>query len=249
MRKPFIIFELLLISMVTYAEELSNLAQTEIDKKAFISGPTLPRLVKYSSVAGIGMFFGDCSTTNVAFVDIHVQQWWTPDLGTNTVRIQKIGKLYSEWIFPTNVPMVFFAKTKAQWYGEDAEYYLTNAAERAELTFGNVDRSWFRTSRDNGLVYIFTTNLWACIRTNPNPTNYYTVLRDTERTVSEQDSWRVYFDAYQGLSSLFDDTSESDLAEKLNDPLLSPVMKGSVRATLYDKFGWRYVNGVITPPQ
>lgn len=231
------------------AEEFSDISQAEISKKFNCGGSTIPLLVKYSSVAGVGTFVGDCSATNVSFVDIHVQQWWTPDPGTNAVRIYKIKNLPDEWMFPTNIPVVFFAKTKAQWYGEDAEHYLTNAVERAEFTFGDVDRSWFRTPRDNGLVYTFATNLWNCVRANPNPTNYYEVLRDAHRTVSKEDSWRVRLDAYNGLSWLFDDATESYLAEKMNDPLLSPIMQGSVRATLYDKFGWRYVNGVITPPQ
>jgi hypothetical protein len=75
------------------------------------------------------------------------------------------------------------------------------------------------------------------------------VLRDAERTVSRQDSWRVHLDAYKGLDWLFFDPSEEYLVEKLNDPLLSSVKKGYVRAILYDKFSWRYVDGVITPPQ
>ena len=249
MRK--IVYTLLFIVTVAsvFAEEFSDIPQAEIDKKVSRDAAVIPLLVAHSSAAGVGMFIGDCSTTNVSFVDISVQQWWTPVPGTNTVRISKIKDLPDEWIFPANVPVVFFAKTKAQWYGENVEYFLTNATERAELTFGNVDRSWFRTTRDSGLVYTFSTNLWDCLRTNLNLTNYYEVLRDAERTVSKQDSWRVHIDASKSLSWFLDDTSESYLAEKLNDPLLSPVMKGSVRATLYDKFGWRYVNGIITPPQ
>ncbi len=244
---------MLITATVSFAEELSNIPQAEIDKKVHVSGPIIPRQIEYTSTAGVGVFTGDCSTTNVSFVDISVQQWWTQDTGTNTVRINKIDGLYKEWAFPTNVPVVFFAITKAQWYGKKADYYLTNEAERAELTFGNVDRAWFRTTRDNGLVYSFTTNLWECMRTNPNPTNYYVVLRDAERSVSEQDSWRVNFDAYHGLSSLFDDASESYLAEKLNDPLLSPVMRNSVGNRLGDRHGWTYsytnnVN-VWSPPQ
>ncbi len=249
MRK--IIYTLLFIVTVAsvFAEEFSDIPQAEIDKKVSRAAAAIPLLVAHSSAAGVGMFIGDCSTTNVSFVDISVQQWWTPDPGTNTVRISKIKNLPDEWIFPTNVTVVFFAKTKAQWYGQHAEYYLTNAEERAELTFGDVDRSWFRKTRDNELVYVFATNLWGCLRTNLNLTNYYSMLRDAERTVSKQNSWRVHIDASKSLSWFLNDLSESDLAEKLDDPLLSPVMKGSVRATLYDKFQWRYVNGVITPPQ
>lgn len=249
MKRTMILLSMVLTATAVLAEELSSCTAEEIGHIYGNQGLILPSLVGGFDYIGVGKFVGDCSTTNVSFADISVQQWWTPDPGTNTMRIRKINRLPDEWIFPTNVPVVFFVATKADWYGENAEFYMTNAEERAELTFINADRSWFRVTRDNGLVYAFATNLWGCMRANPNPTNYYAVLRDTERTVSEQNSWRVRLDAYEGLSWLFHDATESYLAEKLNDPLLSPVMKGSVRATLYDKFGWRYVNGVITPPQ
>jgi hypothetical protein len=87
------------------------------------------------------------------------------------------------------------------------------------------------------------------MRTNPNPTNYYEVLRDTERTVSDQASWRVNFDSGKGLSWIIRGADENGLVAMLNDPLLSPPMKGVVRTTLYNNHGWRYVNGVLTPPQ
>lgn len=253
MKKKISLLLTALTVVTVLAEELSNISPAEIAEKVHVSGPIIPRQVEYSSAAGVGTFTEDCSTTNVTFVDISVQQWWTPDPGTNIVRVSKIRNLSVEWIFPTNVPVVFFAITKAQWYGENAEYHLTNAAERAELTFGDADRSWFRVTRDNGLVYTFATNLWNCVRANPNPTNYYVVLRDAERTVAEQNSWRVNFDAYHGLSFLLDDAPESYLAEKLNDPLLSPIMKNSVGNRLRHRYGWtyNYTNNVEvwTPPQ
>ena len=115
--------------------------------------------------------------------------------------------------------------------------------------FADIDRSWFRADRDNGLVHAFATNLWNCMRTNPNPTNYYEVLRDTERTITQQQSWRVHLDAYRGLFWIMNDVGENGLVAMLNDPLLSPAMKRFVRSILYDKFGWRYVNGILSPPQ
>lgn len=253
MKKMICMILMALAVAVAFSEELSNCTDEEIGRIYGNQGLILPKLISSFDYVGIGHFIGDCSTTNVSFADISVQQWWTPDPGTNTVRVRKIDRLPDEWIFPTNVPVVFFVATKADWYGENAEFYLTNAAERAELTFINADRSWFRTTRDNGLVYSFATNLWECMRTNPNPTNYYAVLRDTERMVSEQDSWRVRLDAYSALSWFLDDLSESDLAEKLDDPLLSPIMKNSVGNRLGRHYGWLYsytnnVN-VWTPPQ
>ncbi len=253
MKKTICMLLTTLAMAVAFSEELSNCTDEEIGNIYGNQGLILPKLISSFDYVGIGQFIGDCSITNVSFADIHVQQWWTPDPGTNTMRIRKISNLPDEWIFPTNVPVVFFVATKADWYGNDAEFYLTNTAERAELTFINADRSWFRTTRDSGLVYAFATNLWECMRANPNPTNYYAVLRDTERTVSEQDSWRVRLDAYEGLSRLFHDASESYLAEKLDDSLLSPIMKNSVGNRLRHRFGWtyNYTNNVEvwTPPQ
>ena len=246
-------------AVLVLAEEFSDISQSERNKKFFGDSILVSDLVRGASCAGVGLFINEPSPTSPS-VDIQVQQWWTPPLATNIVRIHELDPYSTNWVFPTNVPVVFFALTKRQMYSGHSAwvnpdqyppewvYSITNAAESAKLMFSDTDRSWFRTTRDNGLVYVLATNLWACMRANPNPTNYYEVLRDAERTVSARDSWRVHFDASGALAWIFGDASESDLAEKLNDPLLSPVMRGSVRATLYDKFGWRYVNGVITPP-
>ena len=260
MKKTIVMLLSALTATMTFAEEFSDIPAAEITKKLYGDAILVSDLVRGASCAGVGQFLNEPSPSSL-FVDIQVQQWWTPPLATNIVRIHELDPYSTNWVFPTNVPVVFFALTKRQMYdGTPAlvspdqyppewVYSITNATEMAKLMFPDTDRSWFRTTRDNGLINAFATNLWNCMRANPNPTNYYEVLRDAERSVSEQASWRVNLDAYKGLSWLFHNASESYLAEKLNDPLLSPIMKGSVRATLYDKFGWRYVNSVITPPQ
>jgi hypothetical protein len=222
------------------AEEVSGISDSEISRIYNNQGITIPTLVRGSDFAGVGVFSCDTTTNNVPYADIHVQEWWTPSPGTNVVRVHNIQGEPAPWTFPTNVPVVFFAATKAEWYGTYAEHLLPNESERAELTFISAERSWFRLTRDSGLLHTFTTNLWDCVRANPNPTYYYEVLRDAERTVSRQDSWRVSIDASYALSWLFDDASEAYLAEKLNDPLLSPVMRHSVGNRLWDKFGWTY---------
>ena len=253
-----------LTSAVVLAEEFSDIPQSERNKKFFGDAILVSDLVRGASCAGVGQFLNEPSPSTL-FVDIHVQQWWTPPLATNIVRIHELDPYSTNWVFPTNVPVVFFALTKRQMYdGTPAlvspdqyppewVYSITNAAEMAKLMFSDTDRSWFRTTRDNGIVYVFATNLWSCMRANPNPTNYYEVLRDAERTVSKQDSWRVHFDAYEGLSWFLDAASESYLAEKLNDPLLSPIMRNSVGNRLRHRYGWtyNYTNNVEvwTPPQ
>ena len=248
----------MMLAPLALAEEFSDISQAEIDKK-LNNSRTVQNLVKNATCAGIGMFLNEPSPS-APFVDIQVQQWLTSPLNTNVVRIYELDKSLTNWEFPTNVPVVFFAVTKRQMYADhdaflipDAYppeycYSITNETEMAKLMFSEVDRSWFRVTRDNGLIYTFATNLWNCMRANPNPTNYYEVLRDAERTISREDSWRVHLDAYKGLSWLFGDASANDLADKLEDPLLSDALKGGIRATLYSKYEWRYVNGIITPP-
>ena len=262
MRKTVCMLATTLIVATVLAEEFSDASQEDISKSFNLV--RISTLVKIADCAGVGLFLNEPSPT-APFVDIQVQQWWTPSLPTNIVRIHELNPYSTNWVFPTNVPIVFFAVAKRQMYVDHPAFTIpsqyppewvcsiTNATEMEKLMFPGVDRSWFRTTRDNGLVYDFATNLWECMRANPNTTNYYEVLRDSERTVSKQDSWRVHIDAYKGLSWFLDAASESYLAEKLNDPLLSPIMRNSVGNRLWDRFGWTYTvtNNTVQwhPPQ
>ena len=258
MKKNIGVLMFILSGLAAYSEEFSNISEEQINER-FGNNRTIQGLVRGASCAGVGLFINEPSSV-APFVDIRVQQWLTPARETNIVRIHELDEYSTNWVFPTNVPIAFFAVTKLQVYGEhpvlftdSPDFCFTNEEERIKLVFLEVDRSWFRTTRDNGIVYSFATNLWECLRSNPNSTNYYEVLRDTERSVSMQDSWRVHSDAYKGLSWLFHDASESYLAEKLNDPLLSPIMRNSVGNRLWDRFGWTYTvtNNTVQwhPPQ
>lgn len=248
------------LALSATAEEFSSLSEDEINKKLYSAAPLVSDLIRGARCAGIGVFLNEPST-NAPAVDILVQEWWTSPLTNSVVQIHELDPYSTNWVFPTNVPVVFFALSKRQMYSGHTAwvnpdpyppewvYSITNAEESAKLMFLDVDRAWFRTTRDNGLVHAFATNLWNCMRTNPNPTNYYEVLRDTERTVPDQASWRVNFDSGKTLSWIIRGADENGLVAMLNDPLLSPPMKGVVRTTLYNNHGWRYVNGVLTPPQ
>lgn len=264
MRTFIFLFASLSIMLPIFAEEVSNITGAELDDKLYNNTTTIQSLVRGASCVGVGLFINEPSPAD-PFVDIQVQQWLTPALSTNVVRIYELSGRTTNWVFPTNVPIAFFAFTKRQTYRDHAVFFhpedytpeycfsITNDMEMAKFMFPNVDRAWFRVTRDNGLVYAFATNLWNCVRANPNPTNYYELLRDAERTVSKEDSWRVKFDAHRGLSWLFNEEPESDLAEKLNDPLLSITKKNTLGNTLMDRFGWTYsyTNNVEvwTPPQ
>jgi len=252
------------IALPIVAEEFSNLPEAEVNKKLYRDDPLVSDLIRAARCAGIGVFLNEPSPTAPA-VDILVQEWWTPPLTNPVVRIHELDPNSTNWVFPTNVPVVFFASSKRLMYSKHEAwvipdhyppewvYSITNAEESAKLMFLDVDRAWFRTTRDNGLVHAFATNLWNCMRTNPNPTNYYEVLRDTERTVSEQESWRVNFDSGKGLSWILRGTDENGLVEMLNDPLLSPSMRHIVGNRLWREFAWTYTvtnNAVIwLPPE
>jgi len=243
----FFLLAIFSVTHTVFAEELSDLSQDKIDKLVSKRAVTIPQLVKYSGTAGVGRFIGDCSTTNVAFVDIAVDQWWTTDPGTNTVRFYKIFGKEEHWVFPTNVPVVFFGMTKEEWYGEVAERALAQSGENGkDITFNNQERSWFRVSRDNGLLYSYATNLWVCARTNPNEARYYTVLRDIEREIPVEVSWRVRHDNRAAFRHLLEEKPENFLTSKFNDPLISPLMKHSIGNMLMDRFDWqvKVIDGV-----
>jgi len=223
------------------------LSWDKIDKLVSTEAVTIPQLVKYSSTAGVGRFIGDCSTTNVAFVDIAVDQWWTTDPGTNTVRFYKIAKREEHWTFPTNVPVVFFGMTKGELYGDLAERALeTSGEDGKDLTFSVQERSWFRVMRDNGLLHTFATNLWDCARTNPDEIRFFNVLRDAERDISMEDSWRMMLDTKSALSVLLATAPEALLAQKIADPLISPTLYNDIGNYLFDRFDWTFTieNGV-----
>jgi hypothetical protein len=125
--------------------------------------------------------------------------------------------------------------------------------EASKFMFTDMDRAWFRVGRDNGLLHSFATNLWDCIRVNPNPTNYYKVLRDTDREVSRHDSWRVKLDASRELIWVYALEPEESLAEKLEDTLLTPSQRNSLGNIMKRRFNWKYIytNSVETwiPPE
>ena len=241
-----------------FSEELSSMSLEDVgnlpDSALQVS---IPFLVRNSDVAGFGEFVNTPSPTNPV-VDIHVQQWWTPNLGTNNMlRIHGIDETETNWIFPTNAPVVFFANAASNVIintsvDEDAVARMSQD-ENWQWVFKHVDRSWFRVSRDNGLMYDFTTNLWRHVRVSPNLTNEYTFLRDTFNSayniyLSEQPlpSWRVACDSSEGLDYIFENATESFIAKILVDPLLPEDMQNLVHKELEKRFAWyEDTNGVF----
>jgi len=248
MKRLFCLLGLLLSSLATNGEELSDMPDHEIDRRLFSNKAIVPLLVQHATVAGVGKFTGDCANTNVAFVDIAVDQWWTTGIETNVVRFYRFaGTADEHWVFPTNIPVVFFGISKAQLYGKDSEQILAASGERGDdITFSDLHRSWFRVSRDNGLLHSFATNLWDCVRTNPDGTRYYNILRDADREITRETSWRIKLDALSGLAHLFETGTEALLSEKIHDQLLRPTMRNYIGNTLMNRFDWqvKVIDGV-----
>ena len=238
------------------SEELSNVTDEETLNAIMALTPqgNIPSFVRGATAAGVGTFINVPSPTNPV-VDIAVQQWWIINPNTNNVlRIYNLDDWgETDWMFPTNEPVVFFAYAASNvvintCIGEGIVARM-NQAEREQLMFPLADRSWFRVSRDNGLVYDFTTNFWHHTRVNPNMTNQYELLRDTYRDMTPEQSWRVMADAGAGLETLFYFSSESYLADKRNDPLLHEDSKNFLIGRLIDKYRWGWdANDVFSAP-
>jgi hypothetical protein len=243
------------------SEELSSMSQEEIDAIPYnVSAISIPSLVRRSEVAGIGTFANVQSSAS-RFVDISVLEWWTDKPGTNDMlRIHDIEETSSSWAFPTNTLVVFFANATSNailstCLGADMVSRM-NQEEKEQWMFKHADRSWFRVSRDEGLMHSFATNLWQHARVSPNITNQYEIFRDAYRSacdniLSEQPlpSWRVAYDSIEGLDYIERVASENFLATIMTDPLLPELAQTGAINALGKRFCWSFdTNGVLRAP-
>lgn len=110
-----------------------------------------------ADVASIGTF--EEINRNDDTVVVRVSDFWAGEtIGTNI--ITATHSMTNEPTFPTNVPVVFFAKMKTNGstkYGENDFRSFgyknadTNATISSPLYFPGGESAWFRTTRDNGL--------------------------------------------------------------------------------------------------
>ncbi|HZK28726.1 MAG TPA: hypothetical protein VFD19_00750 [Clostridia bacterium] len=179
-----------------------------------------------------------------------MNDYWTGNPGTNVVKILAGDAHSTDWMFPTNTPVVFFALTHMSILTRWKVRGYTNGLSQAELDeflFPNGDDAWFRTTRDNGLLYAFATNLWECQRVNPNQERFYEILRDADKLPYASSS-RIFEDTGRELSFLFKDVTDAFLLEKNADPLIGNRTKGSIFQEFLSR-GWTRTNGVYFPPQ
>lgn len=202
-------------------------------------------LVRYSKIAGIGRFVSQpvfISTNNnkFAYVDLIVDDCWAGDVQNETVRIANYFN-YDMHGFPTNVPVVFFAhKYKPYNVGDFIDVNATNF-----FKFG--DRAWFRPTRDNGLLYTYTTNLWDCIRTHPNITNQFEVLLSAFE-VEKTQSARINYDNEEPFEYLCFSMPSDILVEKYYKiPLTNLTPKSAILNVLFAR-KWTFENGVWIRP-
>lgn len=234
------------------AEQTNILVRPPFDDRWW-NGTLIPFLVQNTDVAGVGTFLNQ-PTTNDPYANVLVYDYWNGDAGTNVLKINVGDPWETDWMFPTNIPVVFFASKRGSCTnGSDvvnlAEYYQQTKSQAwlNELFFPGGDAAWFRTTRDNGLLYEFATNLWNCVNTNPNPTNCYEVLRDAEK-VPFSSSSRLWIDTSNGFDFFLNKSSNEFLRDKYDDPLLSDTGRHSIFRELYYR-GWTLTNGVLYPPQ
>lgn len=207
---------------------------------------SLPALIHCADVAGIGEFINQPLPAH-PYAYVKVDDYWVGDPGTNVVKIVA-GPWGTDWVFPTNTPIVFFALSRISVLTRLHDG-MTNGLSQAkldELLFPHGDDAWFRTTRDNGMLYTFATNLWECQRVNPDHEQFYEVLRDADKLPYEASS-RIRDDTVHELGFLLRRVSDTFLLEKNADPLIGSSTKGAIfQEFLYR--GWSRTNGVYYPP-
>lgn len=250
MKKTLITIISIALTIVAFSEE-TNQVEYVFDEGYWNDKASIPGLVGFAEVAGIGEFLNQPSVDSPHAI-MKVSDYWVGDPGSNVVRIITRNPSSTDWVFPTNTPVVFFAITRG--------YVLTNnfsdvgnmppvdttGIDLTELHFPGGDSAWFRTTRDNGLLYEFATNLWDCIRVNPNQTRFYEVLRDADK-VPFLESSRLWLDVNRELDFLFMETSSASLLEKFSDSKIGSKTKNTIHNELLWR-GWSCTNGVYYPP-
>ena len=233
------------------AEETNLLSQIEaMDTYKIIeySDWRITRLIAYAEVAGVGRFISQPSETNL-FVDVFVDECWAGDVQNETVSIA----FYTTNSVPTNIPIVFLAISSLAYATNMvfSERYtpeqLESIKSNSVLFFPGAESAWFRTTRDNGLLYEFTTNIWNCRRMdNYNRTNYYEVLRNASNITFEESN-RIWWDSDNALNWLFLSSPTEFMVEKRLDPLLHERVKDILNTYIWNR-GWTHTNGVWYAP-
>jgi len=211
---------------------------------------TIHGLINEADVAGVGRFMTQPNPTN-NYVEVIVDEYWTSGIPSNTLLIGTTNK--SNWNFPTNTPIVFFAMKFASYWsnGWINVSYLDDIFEQkmadTSLSFPDGDRAWFVKTQDNGLLFDYTTNLWECVRVNPNMTNEFNAVL-AGRHVSTNISNRVRSDSGQTFLELSMINSPEFLVEMHSRTDITNNERDLIYMALANFHKWEYENGIWTPP-
>jgi len=222
---------------------------------------SIHKLIQDATFAGVVRFQNQPSTTN-RFAEVFVDECWTGETSNETKKIlfSKYDYKFINWVVPTNIPVVVFANKINANINDDNEYFTHGFSLSDNVMFNNLvssnnlfyfpggDRAWFRTTRDNGLLYEFSTNTWMYLRKNPNTTNYFEMLI-LYNQVSLDESARIVHDRGNAMRWVCGELPLDFLMLKHQDPSMTNSMKNFISSELRDRgWTWDRTNSVWIAP-
>ena len=214
---------------------------------------TVPQLVRFCDVAGVGKITGHEWEPDPERVTIEVMDYWYGGLPTNTVTLYKArtGKGLHQGL-SNGVACVFLAYTNL-WHEEKAASksqkltwdYMTHR-ESTQPPVGTTNRLMFYSGRvysifpadvDGGRMAQWTFNLVQCVKVNPDEDTFMSVLYEwPPHKVS------IWSAEELNVSHFFSYMAEAETKEKLlkwrNNPKLPEALRKSAESQLNDKFKW-----------
>jgi len=204
---------------------LNSPGLTQGESYIYFSGLTLQSIIEIADVAGVGKFMNRPSPSDT-IVNVYIDDCWLGDFSQGETIQIGAETHYSDYNHPTNVPVVFFARhrisRKLEYFTDENTGIYTSWIETTTNlipSFIDGDCSWFVKAHDNGLLYDFATNLWDCIRENPNPVNFTNVMIAANKfTINESRRLNIY--VLRDTREMFKGTPSSYFFEKLEEPNL-----------------------------
>ena len=233
-----------------FAEEIKIIDYPIVPNPA--EGTDIPSLLGLDFVGG-GRFVNQPSPSNPV-AEVYVDDCWRGNVTNDIIEITfEKFKEYTDWIIPTNVPVMFFAASHTSYIKYYTGFvYLThnfppdevsemfeNAKTNKTLYFPCGDRAWFRTTRDNGLVYDFTTNIWESVYPVFDRTNHYERLRVVRNNNTFEESERVWRDVNTALNVEYNSFPTNTLLNIWHDPSSYEWEKNKTFSQLYNFRGWK----------
>jgi len=217
----------------------------------YFCGVSIKHLINYADVAGVGRFMNQ-PVPHDNIVNVYVDDSWLGDFQDEIIPIHTMWHNFYPDEYPTNIPVVFFAKYKI-W--EKSSYdidentgvftFSNETITNTIPTFIDGDSAWFVKSMDNGLMFDYTTNLWENIRINPNFTNCYNIYVDANKKRKNSD--RLRNDLSSSFRQFLEENSKQFFIDKYNEPNLPKDEKDMLFSGFLRE--WQsYTNSVLNMP-